>query len=322
ALAAAGAPLAGEPDETGRQLGELARSRLRHTEILSAGALETYGDCPVRWLVERELRPVALEPESDAIVRGNLIHATLEQLLADLDGPVTPESLPRAREILHRRLSELAAGPGARLGAGRPEVVRAGLLRAIEADLQRYLRHEASGTVGWRPVGLELGFGFEDLERSLPALELGSGPERVRIRGMIDRVDVDAGGHALIRDYKSGAPRSDWPVARWAPDRRLQIALYLLAVRELTSWEPVAGFYQPLRGDDLRGRGMFVTGSELGLGVQGRDGRAADEFTAELDTAGERAVAVAAALRSGAVTPCPQTCSRDGCAFPGICRSQ
>ena len=323
ALAAAGAPLAGEPDETGRQLGELARSRLRHTEILSAGALETYGDCPVKWLVERELRPVALEPEPDAIARGNLIHATLEQLLTDLDGPVTPESLPRAREILDRRLSELAAGPGARLGAGRPQIVRAGLLRAIEADLRRYLRHEASGTVGWRPVGLELSFGFEDPERvSLPALELGSGPERVRIRGTIDRVDVDDGGHALIRDYKSGAPRSDWPVARWGPDRRLQVALYLLAVRELTSWEPVAGFYQPLRGDDLRGRGMFVTGSELGPGVQGRDARAADEFAAELDAAGERAVALAAALRSGAVTPCPQTCSRDGCAFPGICRSQ
>ncbi len=323
ALAAAVAPGAGEPAENGRQLGELARSRLRHTEILSAGALETYGDCPVKWLVERELRPASLEPESDAIARGTLIHATLEQLLADLNGPVTPESLPRALEILARRLPELASGPGARLGAGRPEIVRAGLLRAIEADLRRYLRHEASGTAGWRPVGLELGFGFDDPERvSLPALELGSGPERVRIRGMIDRVDIDAGGRALIRDYKSGTPRSDWPVARWGPDRRLQVALYLVAVRELTSWEPVAGFYQPLRGDDLRGRGMFVTGSELGPGVHGRDGRAAEEFRAELDAAGERAAALAAALRSGAVTPCPQTCSRDGCAFPGICRSQ
>ncbi|MGH2868434.1 MAG: PD-(D/E)XK nuclease family protein, partial [Solirubrobacteraceae bacterium] len=323
ALAAALAPAAGEPEEHRRQLGPVARSRLRHTEILSAGALEAYGDCPVKWLVERELRPAALEPESDPITRGNLIHATLEQLLADLDGPVTPESLPRAREILDRRLSELAAGPGARLGAGRPEIVRAGLLRAIEADLQRYLRHEAASSVGWRPVGLELSFGFEDGERgSLPALELGSGPERVRIRGMIDRVDVDAGGHALIRDYKSGAPRSDWPVARWGPDRRLQVALYLVAVRELTSWEPVAGLYQPLRGDDLRGRGVFVTGTAVAAGVHGRDGRAADEFTAELDTAGERAVALAVALRSGALTPCPQTCSRDGCAFPGICRSQ
>jgi RecB family exonuclease len=323
ALAAARAPAAGEPEAAERRLGELARSRLRHTEILSAGALETYADCPVKWLVQSELRPAPLEPDPDPIVRGNLIHATLEQLLTDLDGPVTPESLHRAQEILDRRLSELAAGPGARLGAGRPEIVRAGLLRAIEADLRRYLRHEAAGGPGWRPFGLELRFGFDDPERpSLPALELGPGPERVRIRGVIDRVDVDAAGHAQIRDYKSGAPRADWPVARWAPDRRFQVALYLVVVRELTQLDPVAGFYQPLRGDDLRGRGMFVTGSNVGSAVNGRDARAADEFTAELDAASERAVALAGALRSGAVTPCPQTCSRDGCAFPGICRSQ
>ena len=41
--------------------------------------------------------PAPLEPEPDPIARGNLIHATLEQLLADLDGPVTPESLHRAQ---------------------------------------------------------------------------------------------------------------------------------------------------------------------------------------------------------------------------------
>ena len=126
----------------------------------------------------------------------------------------------------------------------------------------------------------------------------------------------------VIRDYKSGAPRSDWPVARWDVDRRLQVALYLVVIRELTGLEPVAGFYQPLRGDDLRGRGMFVNDNDLGPAVQGRDGRSEEEFTAELDAACDRAVTLAAALRSGAVTPCPQTCSRDGCAFPGICRSQ
>ena len=139
---------------------------------------------------------------------------------------------------------------------------------------------------------------------------------------MIDRVDVDGSGHALITDYKSGAPRSEQPAARWNADRRLQVALYLLVVRELTELDPVAGFYQPLRGEDLRARGMYVDGTALGSAAHPRDRRSAQEFSAELDDAAERAAALAGALRAGVITPCPQNCSRDGCAHPGICRSQ
>jgi RecB family exonuclease len=158
----------------------------------------------------------------------------------------------------------------------------------------------------------------------LPPLVLGDGPEQVLVRGMIDRVDADSAGHAVVRDYKSGAGRADWPAARWSADRRLQVALYLVVVRELTELEPVGGFYQPLRGNDLRGRGMFLAGAGdgAGAGAVERDGRSPEEFEAELDDAVQRAIAVAAELRSGRLEPCPQTCSRNGCAYPGICRSQ
>ncbi|MEO8966518.1 MAG: PD-(D/E)XK nuclease family protein [Solirubrobacteraceae bacterium] len=320
AEAAALAPAAGEPPDAQRRLGAGALARLRHTEIVSAGALEAYGDCPVKWLVERELDPTALEPEPEPITRGNLIHAVLEALLEELDGPLDAASLADAETALDRHLRDFAAGPGAGLGAGQPEVVRAGLLRGIRADLLRYLRHEAARGAGWRRHGLELRFGFDpDGDGgSLPALALGG----VRVRGMIDRVDVDGAGHALITDYKSGAARSEQPAARWSADRRLQVALYLLVVRELTALDPVAGFYQPLRGEDLRARGMYVDGTELGTAAHPRDHRSAQEFTDELDDAAQRATALAGALRAGLITPCPQNCSRDGCAHPGICRSQ
>lgn len=324
ARAAARAPRVGDQPEPDRSLGGVARSRLRHTEILSAGALESYADCPMKWFVERELRPAPLEPEPEPISRGNLMHDVLERLLSELAEPITPASVARAREILHRTLAELS--PSATLAAGRSAVVREGALRAIEAELRRYLEHEASGGGNWRPAALELGFGFEatDEPPSLPALALGAGAERVLIRGRIDRLDVDPGGRALVRDYKSGAARSNQPAARWALDRRLQVALYLLAVRELAGLEPVAGFYQPLRGDDLRGRGMYLEGADPGAGnvVVVKDERSPEQFEAELDGAAQRAVAVAAALRAGRLTPCPQTCSRDGCAYPGICRSR
>jgi ATP-dependent helicase/DNAse subunit B len=324
AQAAESAPRDGDEPAPDRHLRELALSRLRHTEILSAGALETYGDCPVRWLIERELRPAPFEPEPEPMVRGTLMHAVLERLLADLGAPLSHATLSRAQDILGQLLQELAPGPGSGLGAGQPDVVRAGSLRAIEADLRRYLRHAAAVEADWRPFGLEMRFGFgdgDDDRPSLPPLALGEGSERVLIRGMIDRVDIDDTGRALVRDYKSGAGRSDWPAARWSLDRRLQVALYLVVVRELTGLDPVGGFYQPLRGDDLRGRGMFIAGAGIG-GTVDRDGRSPEEFSGELDDAVQRAVAVAAELRSGRLDPCPQQCSRDGCAYPGICRSQ
>jgi ATP-dependent helicase/DNAse subunit B len=316
ALAAQRSAVAGEEPPPRRVLGAGALASVRHSQILSAGALETYGNCPVKWLIERELQPEPLAPVSDAITRGNVMHDVLERLLGELDGPLTPATAATAREILERLLAELSASD---LVPGSSALVRAGALRAIEADLRRYLEHEAATGGGWRPLGLELRFGFED---SLPPLELGAGEERVLVRGMIDRVDVDDRGHAVVRDYKSGAKRQEWSGGRWSTDRQLQVALYMLVVRELLGLDPVAGFYQPLRGDDLRARGVFQKGADVGAAAVATDARDPGELDEMLVDAAERAVALAAALRTGELTPCPQTCSRDGCAYPAICRSQ
>ncbi len=318
----AGAAPGGELPARRRVLGAEALGRMRHTEILSAGALEAYSDCPVRWLVERELQPDQLLPDPEPLARGSLMHDVLERLLGELDGPVTPDTLATAQAILDRLLAELGDGGGAALGVGSPAVVRAGALRAIEADLRRYLEHEARTSGEWRPLGLELRFGFDGDERSLPALELGEGEERVRVRGLIDRVDVDGSGHAVVRDYKSGARRPAWSAARWREDRQLQVALYMLVIRELTGSEPVAGFYQPLRGEDLRARGAFVKGTPVGCGVVATDARAGEELDEMLADAAQRAVSLAASLRAGELEPSPQNCSRDGCKYPAICRSQ
>ncbi|HWE32788.1 MAG TPA: PD-(D/E)XK nuclease family protein [Solirubrobacteraceae bacterium] len=312
--AAAGAPAAGEPPAPRYALTEAALALVRHSELLSAGALEGYADCPVRWLVQRELQPERFDPESDSLARGSYIHVVLERLLARLAGPVTPESLPDALRLLAELIKEVPTP----IGAGRPAPVRAAALAQIEADLRRYLEHEAGSGPGWRQAGLELRFGFADEESSLPALSLGDG--EVRVRGVIDRVDVDGAGHAIVRDYKSGSVRQRHPSARWGADRQLQVPLYMLAVRQLLGLEPAAGFYQPLGGGDLRARGAFVEGASVG-GVVDRDARSPEEVDELLDDAAARAVALALRLRSGDVTPCPETCTRGGCAFPGICRA-
>jgi hypothetical protein len=237
----------------------------------------------------------------------------LEQVLRRLDGPVTPDNLDTALELLDDVLAETAHG----IAAGRGEAVRAGWSRAVRADLRRYLAYEARDGVDWPVKGIELRFGF-DSEDSLPALGLD---EHVRLRGIIDRVDTDAEGHAIVRDYKSGSARPEHQGARWETDRQLQVALYMIAVRELLGLEPVAGFYQPLGGGDLRARGVFLKGAAPGERLVGNDGRDPDELETLLDEARVRALALAARLRAGSLEPCPSTCSRDGCKYPGICRA-
>ena len=321
AQASARAPSTGEGAEPLRVLGSGALEHVRHRRILSAGALESYADCPVRWLVERELQPMRFEPEPEPITRGNLMHAALEKLLECLEGPITEASLPQALAILGELLDELSHSAELQLARGRPEAIRAAAQRAIEADLIRYLRQEARDASDWRPGGLELRFGFSDEQPSLPALALGDGADPVLVRGMIDRIDVRA-REAIVRDYKSGGARPEQAAARWRPDRRLQVALYMLVLRELSDLRPVGGFYQPLRGESIRPRGIYVKGTPVGASAYTNDGRDPAAVDAELDGAAERAVKLAHRLRAGELTPCPQTCSRDGCAYPGICRSQ
>ncbi len=320
ALVAAQAPAAGEPAPAARVLSEVALRHVRHRDMLSGGALESFADCPVRWFVERELQPNPLEPDSDALRRGSYMHAVLERVLERLGGPVTPDSLPEATAILQQVLEELPAD----LAPGRLAGVRAATRRAIEADLRRYLTHEAGDACEWTPRAIELRFGFEEEEAPLPPLELGEGAERIRLRGVIDRVDVAPDGRrAIVRDYKSGSTRQEYAGARWAAENQLQVALYMLAVRNLLGLEPVAGVYQPLGGGDLRGRGLFLEddGAQAGSCLVGNDGRAGEEFEAELSAAAGRAIELGARLRSGQLTPCPETCSREGCKYPGICRS-
>jgi ATP-dependent helicase/DNAse subunit B len=314
-LAASGAAPAGEPPAPARMLGEAARAHVRHTEIVSGGALESYADCPVRWLVERELAPERFGPDPEPLARGSYMHAVLEAVIRRLEGPVTAESLPLARTIL----DEVLAAIPMPVAVGRPQPVRSAAATAIRADLERYLEHEAGDSPHWQPRGLELRFGFAGEEGSLPPLRL----DDVQVRGVIDRVDVDPGeDRAIVRDYKSGRQRPEHQGGHWRDDRQLQVALYMLAVRQLLGLDPVAGLYQPLGGNDLRARGMFLRDAPVGGRLYGTDAREQSELDEALRDAASRAAQLAGRLRAGELTPCPQTCSRDGCRYPGICRSQ
>src|SRR5829696_8442943 len=306
ALAATGggpepAPL-GAPETRG--VLDLLASR----EAEPARGLESFAGCGVRWLVDHLLRPGRTDPDPEAMRRGALAHGVLErtlELLRERTGSarIAPERLDDALAALRDALGDLAGGGPAR---------RRAMLRGLEADLERYLRTEAECGAGYEPAQLEWSFGGADDAHGALAL----GGEGGLVTGRVDRIDVGPGGAAIVRDYKG---KSVVGGGKWADELQLQVALYLLAVRELLGLEPVAGLYQPLAGRRLSARGLVrddVPGAYTRTDVMD-----AAAFTAALDDARELAARTAADLHAGRLEPCPERCSSRGCRHPGICRA-
>lgn len=307
-----------------------AAAELAAIEVLSPGSLEAFADCPIKWLVERWLRPAALAPEEQWLARGSYAHDLLKGTLDRLrtargSAALDRTTLPDALAALDAAAAEL----GLPSDLGGSEAAAAGAARRVQRDVRRLLERDAAAGGNLVPAHLELAFGFEEQDSdSLPPLDLANDEVSLRLRGRIDRVDLDAAtGVALVRDYKVGKASSAYRGAQWAEERRLQVALYLLAVRARLGARPVGGVYQPLRarGSEQRARGLLDDAPELAPLLDGGvlcQEDVADDFDAKLEAARETALGLAARLRAAELRPCPETCTRPGgCAHPGICRS-
>jgi ATP-dependent helicase/DNAse subunit B len=284
-------------------------AKLEERGALSAGALEHFADCPVKWLVEDVLRPDGLEPDPEQMVRGSYAHAVLHSTYRRLreetgDRRVTPANLPTAERILLEELREHRSE--FRLSPKQTRVRAA--VRRLEFDLLRYLRHDAESDGEFEPEHLE--YEFDDVE-------VGG----VRLRGRIDRVDT-WDGHLLVRDYKSGKKADSYKVASWEKENRFQAALYMLAAQRLLELRPAGGVYVPLGGTDRRPRGMVAEGlPALGSDFYDNDRLGPDEFEGRLEWARERIAETAERLRRGELACTPDSCAwNGGCSYPSICR--
>ncbi|MEP6954788.1 MAG: PD-(D/E)XK nuclease family protein [Solirubrobacteraceae bacterium] len=291
---------------------------LAEREAWSASALEAYASCPVKWFVERLLRPDVLEPDPEPMLRGELAHRILEDAFRELangGGRLTPGRLEEARAILHAALKRHSAG--AKLSAN-PERLRSAL-RRLEADLLRYVDHAAHAGSEAVPAHFELRFGGADDER--PAAELAGGA--LKLTGRIDRVDVLSSPttrQALVYDYKGKTAPAR---AKWVEEARLQVGLYMLALPQVLGVAAAGGLYQPLGSEDARPRGAIRADADPGLRTY-RPDRASEE---ELDELLNGVLAVAldalAGIRAGELAPRPERCAwNGGCAHPTICRCE
>jgi ATP-dependent helicase/DNAse subunit B len=279
----------------------------------SATELEVYERCPMRWLVERLLRPDTIDPDAVPLGRGTVIHAALERTLreladrgARLDASTLDDAAARVR--VHLRDVEadhpITSDPRRRIA----EVAR------VEADLVRYLEYAAEVGSRFSPSDFELSFGGDEL----PAVDLGGG---LCVRGRIDRIDR-SGGEAIIVDYKGrSAPK---PATKWLEDGLLQAGLYARALEQLESVRVVGALYQPIGADDDKQKARGFVDGEADPGARWADRMNAQERDAILDAILERSREVVAAIRSGRLEARPERCSWNdsGCAYPSICRCE
>jgi hypothetical protein len=247
------------------------------------------------------------------MLRGSVAHQTLYAFYGGLpkelaSDRVTAENLDAALAFLERCLDD-ALRTGVRLELG--EVDAAELREGLWRDLERFITEESRSELVLLPRRFEVGFGSD---RSAPelqrGLELGDG---LFLSGKIDRIDVDPfSARGIVQDYKSG--KGSHSARQIDDERRLQVPLYMLVLRDLVGIEPLGGVYRALSGS--RGaRGMLRAESREDLpGFADRDYLDEPAFWAQIETARDRAREAAQRMRAGDVRhdprggECPSWC--------------
>jgi ATP-dependent helicase/DNAse subunit B len=300
----------------------MRETRLRNPAVLAqfggrttfgATELERFVDCSSAWLFERVIDPKTIDAAPDAMLRGKVAHQALYAFYAGLPKElgaerVTPPILEPALAFLVRCLDD-ALGSGVRLDLG--DVEAAELRESLRGDLERFIRAEADSPLTFLPRRFELGFGTD---RSAPelqrGLELGEG---LHMSGKIDRIDVDPmSARGIIQDYKSG--KGSFSARQIDEERRLQIPLYMLVLRDLAGIEPLGGVYRALSGARAS-RGMLRAESRDDIpGFKANDYLDEEQFWGQVETARDRALAAAKRIRQGDVAhdpkggECPSWC--------------
>jgi len=251
------------------------------------------------------------------------VHTALNRFYAsmprELDAErVTPENLDRALGLVRTCLDEALAS-GVRLDL--TDLQAAELRQSLLADLEGFVRDEAESEVAFVPRRLEVAFGSDraapELQRGLP---LGDG---LWLSGKIDRIDVDPwSARGIVQDYKSGkGAHSARDIDR---DVRLQVPLYVLALRDLVGLEPLGGIYRALSGKRVT-RGMLRESAREELPGFAKDDYLDEEsFWEQVEAARDRAGTNAQRIRAGDVHHDPRW---DGqcpawCDLWPICRVQ
>lgn len=229
--------------------------------LTSASQIEAYSTCPLCWFVSYRVKPRSIDADFGNMEKGNFVHDVLEHLHARLPQEgmerVTPENLPRAKELLHEVFAETLAEHAGKRGTEGPLVplspVEERQAAEILQQLEGVLAYESEALAPFAPRYLE--FAFNELQVEYAGWPLG---------GRIDRVDVDAENRAVVIDYKHRSGVEEFKLAdptvrdeesgeapiddpRWLPPHT-QTLIYAQAMRRALGLDARAALYFSTKG--------------------------------------------------------------------------
>lgn len=179
---------------------------------LSPSKVSSFTDCALAFRFSAIDR--LPEPPSVAATRGTLVHAALERLFT-LDA--ARRTMPTALDCLDAAVAELRSHEEF-TGLGLDDAAEATFVDEARRLLVQYFRLEDPTAI--TPIGIEL-----KLE-----VELGG----VRLRGIIDRLELDRDGELVVTDYKTGRA----PGERQEQQRLAGVAFYSLLCERLFGRRP------------------------------------------------------------------------------------
>jgi len=289
-------------------------TRITHPQVLAelrakgtfgVTELERFADCSSIWFLERVIDPKSIDAEVDARLRGSIAHQVLFRFFSGLPKElgtdrVEEDRIDAALAFLRRCLDDAVEGVRMELTDLQQRELRHGLWR----DLEAFVREEGASELQLVPRRFEVLFGSE---RSAPelqrGLELAAG---LRLSGKIDRIDVDPfSASGIVQDYKAG--KHAHSAQQIETEKRLQIPLYMLVLRDLIGIEPLGGLYRPLSGE-RKARGLLrAEACEDGLaGFAKNDYLDEEDFWRRVDGARELAVGIVERIREGDVKHDPK----------------
>jgi len=221
-------------------LGETFARRFSPTHVWSASRLETYVTCGFFFFVGNVLGLEAREEPAEGLdgrQLGNIYHRMLRDVYAD---PMVrgAASLEQLLEVLPRVAKQVLDDAPKREGF-RETAWWEQTRRAIVDNVHRSLEALAEANGEWIPSFFEIPFGLQ----GQPTLVVETEEDSLRLRGVIDRVDVTSDGMVRVIDYKTAGK---WAFTKKAvaDGKKLQLPLDALAARDaLGLGEPAEGFY-------------------------------------------------------------------------------
>jgi ATP-dependent helicase/DNAse subunit B len=293
---------------------------LRARTTFNVTELERFADCSSIWFLERLIDPKTMDRVVDARLRGSVAHQVLYRFYSGLPKElgterVAPERIDDALAFLGRCLDDAVQGVRMDLTELQQRELRHGLWR----DLEAFVREDAAAETPLVPRRFEVLFGTDRAAAELQrGLELAEG---LTVSGKIDRIDVDPfSARGIVQDYKAG--KRGHSAAHIDAEKKLQIPLYMLVLRDLVGIEPLGGLYRPLSGE-RRPRGLLRAEAEDdGLpGFTKNDYLDEDAFWSQVERSRELAVGIVERIRGGDVRHDPKegTCPA-WCELWSMCR--